>query len=106
MGGDVKGLKGVHLFGVFGIGTAALLAYLATRSAGPVPMTKYTELRNNPLMEHLVTREELGLAPAKPRIAYPGKVAPGTAFAVYHGFAPVYYISDRQVMGMPAEQPW
>jgi hypothetical protein len=103
-----KGLKGIHLFGVFGIGTAGLLVYLASKSAGPIPLTTYTELRNNPLMEHLVTKEELGLAPARPRIAYPTAVAPGLASIIgtYGGFAPTYYISDRQAMGMPAEQPW
>jgi hypothetical protein len=52
-----------HVFLALGLGAAAGVAWVATRTAGPAPVTKYTELRTGPLMEHLVTAEELLVPP-------------------------------------------
>jgi hypothetical protein len=89
-----------------GLGIAGIVAYLATRSAGPVQMTQYTEQREGPLMEHLVSREELGLIPAAERMHYPTQVAPGITQCIIKGFAPLYQPPDVQAASLPAEQVW
>lgn len=88
------------------LAVAGALAYLATKSAGPIPMPKFTESRQGPLMEHIVTKEELGLIPADPRVHFPQRVAPGTAFCVKYGFSPLYQIPDATAAALPAEEMW
>jgi len=90
----------------FGLGLAGGVAYLATRAAGPVQLTQYTEQREGPLMEHLVTAAELGMIPATPRHHYPARVAPGISALVEKGFAPLYQTCDPQVAARPAERAW
>lgn len=82
---------------------AAGIAYAATRTAGPVPMPKYTELRAGPLAEHLVTEAELLVPPARSRIRYPAAPGPGITSAIAAGFAPLYRPPDPQVAALPAE---
>jgi hypothetical protein len=108
MGGDVMTAEKrlVLVAGGIGLGVAVVLAYLATRSAGPVAMSQFTELREGPLQEHLVTQEELGIIPAKERMHYPPLVAPGLTKAIAQGFAPSFEIPDPQAACLPAEVMW
>jgi hypothetical protein len=99
-------LDPLHVAAGVGVLAAAGLAYAATRTAGPVSMPVFTELREGPLMEHLVTREQLGTAPAKARHHYPGQVAPAISAIVSKGFAPLYCLPDPQAAALPAEQAW
>lgn len=88
-------------------GAAAVgLAYLATRTAGPVKLAQFTELREGPLQEHLVTKEELGLIPAPSKMSYPGQVAQHMSMCVQYGFAPLYQIPDAVAAALPAEAAW
>lgn len=90
-------LKPAHVLGGAGLLVAGLVAYLATRSAGPVAMSQYTELRTGPLQEHLVTEAELGAVPAAPRHHYPARVAPQLTRCIHHGFVPQYLPLDPQI---------
>ena len=91
-----------------GIGLLAAggIAWMATRSVGPVPLTQYTEQRQGPLAEHLVTREELGYVPATSRMHYPARTAPGLTALIAQGFAPLYQLPDPVAASLPAEQAW
>lgn len=91
------------VLGAAGAGAAAALAYAATRSAGPVPLSEFTELREGPLQEHLVTEEELGLVGAVHPHRYPVKVASGISSVVRRGFGPLYTLPDPQMAALPAE---
>ena len=94
-------IAGVALLG------AGVLAYLATRSAGPVPMPAFTEQRGGgPLMEHLITEAELISSPVYVPHHYPPRVAHGISQVVSHGFSPLYQAPDPQVAALPAEEAW
>lgn len=92
-----------HALAGAGLVLAGGVAYLATRGAGPVALKQYTELRQGPLQEHLVTVEELGGAPEVLPHRYPSKVAPGLSACITHGFAPLYQLPDPQAAALPAE---
>jgi hypothetical protein len=96
----------VQVVSAAGLAAAAAIAWIATRSAGPVPMPAYTEQREGPLMEHLVTADELleGTVFTGPR--YPPRVAPAISSVISHGFAPLYQVPDPQAAALPAEEPW
>lgn len=96
-------LTSTHLLGVVALGVAAGVAYVATRSTGPVKMAQFTESRLGPLQEHLVTLEELGGVQAVHPHRYPSKIAPGLALCITHGFAPLYQLPDPQAAALPAE---
>jgi hypothetical protein len=105
----------VYVLTGIGLGVAGVIAYIGTRSAGPVQLTQFTELREGPLQEHLVSREELGMVrnsasqgspDLNPRHSYPNRVAPGLTKLISHGFAPLYCVNDPQIMALPAEEPW
>lgn len=85
----------------FGLVGAA--AYAVTRRTGPVSMPAYTECRQGPLQEHLVTLEELGEAHAVTPHRYPSKVAPGVSQLVRVGFAPLWKLPDPEAAALPAE---
>lgn len=95
-----------HVVAGAGILAAAGIAYLATRSAGPVPMPAFTELRQGPLMEHLVTREQLTAAPVFMACHYPPRVAPGISQIVQHGYSPLWQVPDPSAAALPSEEMW
>lgn len=99
-------VKTAHVLAVIGLAAAAGIAYLATRSAGPVPLTTYTELRQGTLMEHVVTEAGLITQPVYVPHHYPQRVAPQIAAVIAHGYAPLYQIGDPQAAALPAEQAW
>ncbi len=88
---------------VGGAAVAAVFAYAATRTAGPVPMSRFTEQREGPLQEHLVTLEELGDVAELVPHRYPVKVAPGISTLVRNGFALTWRPGDPQIAALPAE---
>lgn len=96
----------LYVLGGAGLGVAGLLAWTATRGAGPVKMTQFTELRLGPLQEHLITAEQLGSAPAASRMHYPARICPGITGLISNGFAPLWQVSDPQIMALPGEAPW
>jgi hypothetical protein len=106
MGGTVNDKQARLVLAGIGLGAAGAVAWIATRAAGPVQMTQYTELREGPLHEHLVTAAELGAVPATARHHYPDRVAPGTSALVQKGFAPLYRPCDPVVAALPAEKAW
>jgi hypothetical protein len=106
VGGTVNDSSARMVILAAGLGLAGGVAYLATRAAGPVQLTQYTELREGPLQEHLVTAAELGTIPATARHHYPDRVAPGITQLVQKGFAPLYRPCDPQVAARPAERAW
>lgn len=94
-----------HVFAGAALLAAGAMAYIATRSAGPVRLTQFTEQREGPLMEHLVTLEEInatGRAYLPHR--YPAKVAPGLNQLVAVGFAPMWQNPNPVAAALPAEQ--
>lgn len=96
------------------LGIGAAFAYFGTKSAGPVRMKQYTELRIGPLQEHLVTKEQLDLVTPPSgtavrtysRLHYPSKVCPGITGIINNGFAPKWDVNDPQIMAMPGESAW
>lgn len=96
----------IHAIALIGLGAAAAVAWLATRSAGPVQLTQYTECRQGTIQEHLVTAAELLGEPARVRHHYPVRVAPAITNLVSHGFAPLYCPPDPQIAALPAEESW
>lgn len=103
-------LNPLAVAGGVALAAAAGVALLATKTAGPVQLTKYTELRTGPLQEHLVSVDELNmsrtfLGPIWP-MRYPGQVAAGITTAIVKGFAPLYTPADPQAAALPAEQAW
>jgi hypothetical protein len=97
-------LDGRHVGGGLVLLVAAGVAYLATRSAGPVKMTQYTESRQGPLQEHLVTEEELGGGVPLTPHRYPSRIAPGLDMCLTHGYAPLYQLADPVAAALPAER--
>lgn len=91
-----------------GVGLAAALGvgYLATRSAGPVKLEQFVELRTGPLQEHLVTAEELQVSPVFTGHHYPTRVGPQVTACIHQGFALRYQIPNEQIMALPAEVMW
>lgn len=89
-----------------GLGAAAAIAYLATRTAGPVQLTRYTECRQGTIQPHLVTEADLLTAPARTRHHYPVRVAPALVGVIANGFAPLYAPPDPQIAALPAEEAW
>lgn len=100
----MRNLRTEHVIAVIGLLVAAGLAYAATRTTGPVPLPAFTELRSGPLMEHVISAEELLTEPVYVPHHYPGRVAPHTFKAIRHGFAPLYALPDPQAAALPAEQ--
>lgn len=96
------------LYVLAGIGLAAAggIGYLATRSAGPVKLQQFVELRQGPLQEHLVTAEELQVSPVFTGHHYPARVAPMVTACIHQGFAPHYQVPDPQAAALPAEVMW
>jgi hypothetical protein len=99
-------ITGIHVVSAAGLAVAAGIAWAATRTTGPVPMPAYTEQRPGPLMEHLITAEELLTAPVFTGVRYPPRVAPAITTIISHGFAPLWQIPDPQAAALPAEEPW
>jgi hypothetical protein len=104
----VSKLKTEHVLGGTLLLVAAGIAMLATKSAGPVQLTKYVELHAGPLQEHLVTVDELNMSrtftqPHWP-LHYPGQVAAGVSQAVNLGFAPLWQLPDPQAAALPMEK--
>jgi hypothetical protein len=95
-------LDGRHVGAAVALGAAAGLAFLATRSAGPIRIPTFSEDYPGPLMEHLVTLEEYGPRAPLPH-RYPSKVAPGMTQVVAVGFAPMWQLPDPQAAALPAE---
>lgn len=76
-----------------GLAAAAGIAYLATRTAGPVQMPAFTE--------------QAGIGGhGRGCLHYPSSVAPNLAYTLAHGFAPTGEISDPQAMAQPGEEAW
>ena len=96
----------IHALSIGGLAVAGGIAYLATRAPGPVPLTKYTELRPGPLMEHLVTAEELLSAPVWAPHSYPTRTCPDLHQAMAYGLAPRWQLPDAQAAALPAEAMW
>lgn len=96
-------ITSTHVLGAVGLAVAAGIAYAATKGTGPVKLTQFTEARQGPLQEHLVTLEELGGVSATIPHRYPAKVAPGLGMCITHGFAPLYQLPDPQAAALPAE---
>jgi hypothetical protein len=99
-------VKPAHVLAVLGLAAAGGVAYLATRSVGPVRMPAFSENRVGGLAEHLVTDAELLTAPVYTPHYYPAGVMPAVSAVVAHGFAPGYRICDPQAAGLPAEKMW
>lgn len=99
-------ITGIHVSAGIALLAAGGIALLATRSAGPVPLTQYTELREGPLMEHVVTEAGLLAEPVHVPHRYPQRVAPLVSAVVNHGYAPLYQPPDPQAAALPAEQAW
>jgi hypothetical protein len=95
-----------HALGAAALIVAAGIAYAATKTAGPVPMPKYTELRPGPLFEHLVTEAELLTQPVYTPQHYPPRVGPQLSSAIAYGYVPLYQPADPQIAALPAEEPW
>jgi hypothetical protein len=95
-----------HVVGGTALVIAAGIAYAATRTAGPVPPAKYTELLPGPMFEHIVTEAELLTQPVRTRVHYPARVGPQISKVISQGFAPAYQPPDPQVAALPAEEPW
>lgn len=97
-----------HILGGTLLVVAAGIAVLATKSAGPVQLTKFVELRSGPLQEHLVTTDELNMSRtftgAHWPMSYPSTVAGGISQLVQKGFAPLWQPADPQVAALPAEK--
>lgn len=73
-----------------GLLAAAGVAWLATRTAGPVGMpAAFTEQHDGRGCLH-----------------YPAMVAPNLAYTITHGFAPTGEIPDPQAAAQPAESAW
>jgi hypothetical protein len=92
-----------HALAGVGLLAAGGVAYLATRGAGPVQLKQFTELRQGPLQEHLITAEELGQVPERLPHRYPCKIAPGLSMTITQGFSPLYQLPDPQAAALPAE---
>lgn len=99
-------LQPVQVLGLGALIIAGGVAYLATRAQGPVPLTKYTELRPGPLMEHLVTAEEHLTRPVWAPHAYPTRTCPNLNLALAYGLAPQWKVPDPQAAALPAEAMW
>lgn len=82
-------IKPAHVLLGIGLLAAGGIAYLATRTAGPVPMPAFTEMHNGRGCLH-----------------YPPVVAPNLAYAITHGFAPPGVIADPVARAQPAEKAW
>lgn len=95
-----------HAVAGLGLLVAGGIAYLATRSAGPVQLTPFTELREGPLQQHVVTTDGLLTQPVNVPHHYPARVGPGITRVISQGFAPLWQIPDPQVAALPAEQAW
>ena len=95
-----------HVFAAAGALAALGIAYVATRSAGPVGLTQYTELREGPLQEHLVSAAELAEQPVYVPHSYPSRVGHGVSACISHGFAPLWQAPDPQAAALPSEAMW
>jgi hypothetical protein len=99
-----------HVAGAALLAVAGGLVYLATRGVGPVQMPQFTELREGPLQEHLVTLEGLQISRTFERhrwpVVYPASVAGGVSTLVQNGFTPLWKPCDPQAAALPAEQAW
>jgi hypothetical protein len=96
----------VHALSLGTLLVAGGVAYLAMRSQGPVPLSKFTELRPGPLMEHLVTAEELISKPVWAPITYPSRTCTNLNLALNHGLAPQWKVPDPQAAALPSEAMW
>lgn len=81
--------KPAHVLLAAALLAAAGVAYLATRTAGPVQMPAFTEQHDGRGCLH-----------------YPATVAPNLAYTISHGFAPTGEIPDSQAAAQPAEKAW
>jgi hypothetical protein len=99
-----------HALGIGALLVAGGLVYLASRGVGPVKMPQFTELREGPLQEHLVTLEGLQVSRTFERhrwpVVYPASVAGGVSTLVQAGFTPLWQPADPQAAALPAEQAW
>jgi len=105
---DLK-LTPAHLAAAAAAAAAAVLAWTATRSAGPVAQpAALTELQApaQDLKSHLVHPAEFLTAPVFTVHRFPDRTAPGTNQTIHQGFAPRYKVADPQVAALPAEEPW
>lgn len=102
----MKKISAEHVLAAAGLLAAAGVAVLATRSAGPVKLSQFVELREGPLQEHLVSREELGTSPVLTPHYYPARVGPSITTCIARGFSPAWQSGDPQADALPAEVMW
>jgi hypothetical protein len=99
-----------HVAVAAAIGALGVLAWTATRSAGPVPDRQgpFTELEApaQNFVSHLAHLSEFLVAPVFTPHRFPDRTCPGTTQTIHQGFAPRYALPDPQLAALPAEEPW
>ena len=68
------------------------------------PLPPFTELREGPLQQHLVSADGLLTAPARTRCHYPARVAPAISAIIERGWSPLWTPRDEQAAYLPAEE--